>query len=398
MKKLVFFPSDPMKEYIEKGRTYEFLDEYYNPGNYFDEVICLSPWGDKTEEKISSIRCIKASPYRLKKIIEKEKPDIVRGYGAYCCADWVSFNKVKGIPTLVSAHDVRRSFIHDSISYADGVICMSNAVKNAVEKYVPGVTSNIWVMPNRIDTTVFSKKNDDKIFSELNNRFSGKYHILHVGRKSYEKNLETVIKALKYLDESVTAVFVGAGDTAKYEELANKEGVSDRCFYVERVENEELPYWYSWCDCMCTPSLCEGFGYVFVEAAACECAIVTSDIGPMNEYLIDEKTALLVKEFENPEIIANAVKKCLSGEEGIAKMKKNARNVGLSFDKSAVAKQEIEIYEKMMSIQPNNLNNNSLKRKMILFDGINCCEKGCKNFLKLFKADKLYHKIIGNDT
>ena len=35
MKKLVFFPSDPIKAYIEKGRTYDFLDNYYNPAGFF---------------------------------------------------------------------------------------------------------------------------------------------------------------------------------------------------------------------------------------------------------------------------------------------------------------------------------------------------------------------------
>ena len=52
MKRLVFFPSESIESYIGKGRTYDFLDKYYNPGGYFDEVYCLSPWGDKTEEII----------------------------------------------------------------------------------------------------------------------------------------------------------------------------------------------------------------------------------------------------------------------------------------------------------------------------------------------------------
>ena len=38
MKKLVCFPSDPIDAYIKKGMTYEYLEEYFNPGGYFDEV------------------------------------------------------------------------------------------------------------------------------------------------------------------------------------------------------------------------------------------------------------------------------------------------------------------------------------------------------------------------
>ncbi len=70
MKKLVFFPSDPIIAYINKGKSYEYLDGYYNPGGYFDEVYCLSPWGEKEREKIGNITYIRDNPCRYKKIIK----------------------------------------------------------------------------------------------------------------------------------------------------------------------------------------------------------------------------------------------------------------------------------------------------------------------------------------
>ena len=374
MKKLVFFPSDPIQAYIDKGRNFEFLAEYYNPGKYFNEVICLSPWGEKKDEVIFGIRYIKASPYNFKSIIKKIKPDVIRGYGGYCCADWVSFNKVKDIPTVVSVHDTNSELIHDSLAYADAIICMSQAVKDAVITNVPNVTKNIWVMPNRIDTELYSKKYDSTIFNNLNRRFPGKYHILHIGRKTEQKNLDTVIKALKYLDNDTVTVFVGRGDTEKYKRLAIEEGVISRCYFVDCVKQEELPYWYSWCDCFCTPSRWEGFGYVFIEAAATETAIVTSDIAPMNEYLKDEVSAFLVKDYEDPKAIAQAVKRCLV-EKSISIMKKNARNVGLRFEKKNIDQQEIEIYKQVMEIKPNNMNYKSLKHRMQMANLKKLCRK-----------------------
>ena len=67
--------------------------------------------------------------------------------------------------------------------------------------------------------------------------------------------------------------------------------MSKRCFWIESVKNSELPVWYSWCDCFCVPSRWEGFGLVFIEAAACGSAIVTSDIAPMTEYFTNDKSA-----------------------------------------------------------------------------------------------------------
>lgn len=357
MRKLVFFPSEPVTAYIEKGRTYDFLDEYYNPDGMFDEVYCLSPWGEKREETIGKIHYIKANPLHFSTIIKKINPDVVRGYGGYCCADWISISKVKGIPTLVSVHDTNPALIHNSLKYADAIVCMSHAVKKAVLEKVSINENKVWVMPNRIDTELFSPKRDDSFFKELNIRFGQGKHILHIGRKEEQKNLDTVIKALKYLDKDNVCIFIGRGDTDKYKNMAQVEGVLDRCFFIDSILNTELPLWYSWCDCFCTPSRWEGFGYVFIEAAACEAAVVTSNIAPMNEYLTNNMNAILVNDYEDPECIAKAISFVMSNSKEISSMRKNARQVGLRFSKSAVDKMERDIYQKVMRNKSNDKNN-----------------------------------------
>lgn len=50
MKKLVFFPSESMEAYFNKGKDEKALEDYYNPGHYFDKVYCLSPWGMQDEK------------------------------------------------------------------------------------------------------------------------------------------------------------------------------------------------------------------------------------------------------------------------------------------------------------------------------------------------------------
>lgn len=203
-------------------------------------------------------------------------------------------------------------------------------------------------MPNRIDENVMKKCYDKKLFGELNDRFQHKRHVLHVGRKVEQKNLETVIEALKYLDDDVVAIFVGRGEDSGYRTLAEAQGVADRCYFVESVKNEELAYWYSWCDCFCTPSRWEGFGFVFIEAAACEAPIITSNIEPMNEFLTNGLNALLVDDYENPRIVAEAISKVMAGGANIEQMCKEARNVGLRFSKDKVDRQEVDIYRSVI--------------------------------------------------
>ncbi len=349
MKKLVVFPSDPIEAYIEVGLTYDYLEDYYNPGGYFDEVYSLTVWGDREEYRRGKMTYIKCAAKEMHRKILEIKPDVIRAYGGYVASDLAQVAKEEGIPIVVSVHDTNPDLIHDSLKYADYIVCMAKAVKQAVLNKISFDDKKIWVMPNRIDENLMKKTIDKGFFSELEKRFPGKKHILHVGRKSEQKNLDTVIKSMKYLDEDTVAIFIGRGDVSPYEKLAKDIGVLDRCFFVESVKNNELPYWYSWCDCFCTPSRWEGFGFVFIEAAACEAPIITSNIGPMNEYLTDKQNAVLVDDYENPQEIAYAIKKVLSGGADIERMCNEARKVGLNFAKSKVDKQEISIYEEVMS-------------------------------------------------
>lgn len=353
MKRLVVFPSDPMDSYIAVGLSYDYLADYYNPGGYFDEVYSLSPW-KSSRDTFGKVKCIQARPWQFKKIIEHIKPDVVRAYGGYCAAEWAAISKVVGIPMIVSLHDTNPALFYDFVKYADVIVCMSEAVKDAAVRKLGLDGKRILVMPNRIDTNLFSYKEPNQMAEELTNRFGEGKHLLHVGRKVEQKNLDTVIKALPLLDDSYKAIFVGRGDTAPYEKLAEECGVADRCYFVESVPNNELPYWYSWCDCMSTPSRWEGFGFVFIEAAACETAIVTSNIGPMNEYL-NRDNSILVDDFENPIAVANAVLTAVEGDpEEIQRIRKNARKVGLSFSKEVVDRQEIEIYREAMQMDLGN--------------------------------------------
>jgi hypothetical protein len=90
---------------------------------------------------------------------------------------------------------------------------------------------------------------------------------------------------------------------------------------VESVPNSELPVWYSWCDCLCVPSRWEGFGIVFIEAAACGTPIVTSRIAPMNEYLRHDVSAWLVEHYTDPRAVA-------AGVQAVCEDKALARRLG----------------------------------------------------------------------
>jgi len=351
MKRLAVIPSDPIRVYLAAGYDPEWLRDYFNPCRAFEEVYLLSPLEEDNPDLLG-MKALNTHGNSLRKLIRQLKIDVVRAYGGYWACDMACKNKVNNVPVVVSVHDSRERLLFDSIKEADIVLCMSQKVKSTVlTKYTR--EGRVWILPNRVNFGVM-KPYSAESFSDLNNRYPFKYRIIHVGRKSKEKNLDTLIKTLKILGDDYCLLAIGKGKKYPYEQLALSEGVLGRCFFINSVNNRELARYYSWCDCMCTPSRSEGFGIVFIEALACESVVVTSDIAPMNEYINNMYNGLLVKDYENPKELAQTVKSACT-QTGVRKvLKENSRLSVLRFEKSRIDSLEAGLYSKILDMKKNN--------------------------------------------
>ncbi|MDD2273743.1 MAG: glycosyltransferase [Desulfuromonadaceae bacterium] len=341
-RRLAVVPSDPLAAYDAKGNSY-FREDYYNPNNFFSETFCLSPLEDKEHFKYG-MHVIPTTAEQLPGRIRDLGIDVVRAYGGYWACDYACENKVEGVPVVVSVHDTNPKILHESIHKADYVFAVSQAVKNLlIEKGVS--QSKISILPNRVDLNIFRYMSDTQKKLEFSRLFPGKYRVLHVGRKTEQKNLDTVIRSLPYLGSDYSAIFIGIGDKFKYEQLAKDLNVIDRCYFIDSVPNINMASYYSFCDCMCTPSRWEGFGIVFLEALACQAIVVTSDIAPMNELIIDGYNGLLVKDYESPNEMAKTIKVACTDTYVRSHLFANARNVTAKFDKQAIDQLESNLYE-----------------------------------------------------
>ena len=110
--------------------------------------------------------------------------------------------------------------------------------------------------------------------------------ILHVGGNQWYKNREGVLQIYRALREQI-------GDNAPRLVMAGKEftpAMEEYCaehnlggvIRVEGASNEELRAFYSRAQAFIFPSLAEGFGWPIVEAQACGCRVMTTDLAPMN--------------------------------------------------------------------------------------------------------------------
>ena len=348
-RRLVVVPSESLADYEAKGRG-AALRGYYNPGGFFDEVYLLSPL-EKGQRQAHGMTVIGVTEKEFRGRLAAIRPDVVRGYGGYWASDLVCQQRLRRVPVVVSVHDPNPILLHDSIAYADIVMCVSPSLSRVIT--ARGVDpSRIRVVPNRIDTTQFRRITDRSMLDSVARRFPPGRSILHVGRKAREKNIDTLIRALSLLPIDCFCVFVGLGDSTVYRELALDMGVSQRCFWIDSVSNGELPLWYSWCDCMCVPSRWEGFGIVFVEAAACGAAIVTSNIPPMSDYLKHEESACLVNEYEDPVAIAGQIQSLFADRALSDRISRGAMRAAAPFDQAAVVEQEVAVYREAMELRP----------------------------------------------
>ncbi len=347
-RRLVVVPTDPIAAYERAG--YDWLERYFNPSGLFDEVFALSPM-EEGERKAWGMTIRGVPKEKFAQAVREIQPDVIRAYGGFWPADLVCYNRVPGIPIVVSVHDTRPELMHKSLRYADLVICLTREVENRVIA-VGTSPARIRRLPNRIDTREFHPIPEDARFQSIMSRFPAGKHILQVGRKCHEKNLDTIIRALPLLPKDYFAIFVGNGDPAPYVSLANKEGVGDRCFWITSIKNSELPLWYSWCDCFCLPSRfpSEGFPIVSIEAAACGAPMVVSDIPPMNEYLKNGESACLVKEYEDPLILARAIEKTCGNPAYRRKISDGAHQMAQQFDLQAIDAVEVGIYREAMNL------------------------------------------------
>jgi glycosyltransferase involved in cell wall biosynthesis len=116
-------------------------------------------------------------------------------------------------------------------------------------------------------------------------------YLLYVGDLRPYKNLERSIEAFGSLNlKDIKFVIVGKKDPRFYpalERKVNELSLKEKVLFMGYVPDEDLPSFYSEAVALVHPSLYEGFGLPLLEAMACGCPIVTSNLSSMPEVCGD---------------------------------------------------------------------------------------------------------------
>ena len=118
-------------------------------------------------------------------------------------------------------------------------------------------------------------------------------YILFVGRLEPRKNIPNLVKAFNYLKitHGIPQKLVIAGmKDFKYLDIfetVKELQLEDEIIFTGRIEQEDLPAFYSGADLFVYPSLGEGFGIPPLEAMACGTPVVTSNTTSLPEVVGD---------------------------------------------------------------------------------------------------------------
>ncbi len=116
---------------------------------------------------------------------------------------------------------------------------------------------------------------------------SSQPYILHVGGNQWYKNRLGVFRiyaqALAMNPGLPDLVMAGKPFTAEMESYVTANRLQERVRCVEGCSNEDLRALYSLADLLFFPSLAEGFGWPVIEAQACGCPVLCSNLEPFPE-------------------------------------------------------------------------------------------------------------------
>jgi glycosyltransferase involved in cell wall biosynthesis len=147
----------------------------------------------------------------------------------------------------------------------------------------------------------------------------GEKVVLYAGRVDVGKNVEDLIEALARISGEVPFVAVICGDgthRGRVERMARYLGIADRVVFTGYVDN--LWNLMKRADAFVSMSRCEGRPNVVLEAMACGCPLVVSDI-PAHREILDGRTALFAGPDEPAETAAALKATLLRGDEARAR-------------------------------------------------------------------------------
>ena len=135
-----------------------------------------------------------------------------------------------------------------------------------------------------------------------------------------------------------------------YESIFNyveQHNLKERVHFTGYIDANDLPTIYSLAEGLVFPSFYEGFGLPILEAMACGCPVITSNVSSMPEVAGD---AALLIDPKNTEAIAQAMASVISNEKLRKKLIEKGYEQVKKFTWDKTAEETLALYKQVANV------------------------------------------------
>ena len=253
---------------------------------------------------------------KLTFLIKKIKPDVIHAHSAKAgvIARISSFFfKIKVLYTphafsYLSAKNKFKRFLYLTVEKIlrtknTIILATSKSEKNQAVQIVGYDKKKVFVLENAIDkNTIGEDKNLEKTLK-------GRTYVCTVGRPSFQKNLEMLIRAFEGVAQNnfkVHLFIIGAGEYSprkdKIIQMINKRNLNNRVTILPWVSRKQVQTYIKNAKLYVSSSRYEGMPYSVIESMALSTPSVLTNVDGNRDLVIDKKSGFLVEVDDDVEM------------------------------------------------------------------------------------------------
>jgi 1,2-diacylglycerol 3-alpha-glucosyltransferase len=335
---------DPGPEYREEGVYYFRAIKFRTYEGYFVPIF--------PSEKTKLVKCL--------------KPDVIHIRGvAFMALKGLIASHNTGVPTVLTydtlVTDVieqyspiklpKETLVRLASIYLRQMLKRPNTVAvptpsagREITEVIGAKPKRMEVIPTGIDTDHFTRSDAGPALREKYG-IQGKKVVIFVGRLSYEKNVDLLIRSLKLMADDVVLMVVGQGPAMEsLRKTVEEEGMNDHVIFTGYVFDQALVDHYSCADAFASASVFETQGFTVQEAMSCGLPVACGNGRAFTDFIVDGENGYLFNLTE--EECAAAMTNALNAPKEVLD---RSMETALSYGLKPTTERLVKLYEEVIA-------------------------------------------------
>ena len=291
----------------------------------------------------------------IKREIIDKGIDLLHFHDPYSLKLYKHLSKLISIPSIytfhgenVDLHFFIRGFKHNFIKMINSMDAITTVSKYMKEYLVSkGISSNIKVIYNGLDLKYISSlenewdTKNEKYDNQMNKK---QFILLFPGGMKTNKGGLILLKAMEILNsKNLPIKLYYAGTTTK---TYVEENEIDNVTFTGLLQHEEYLNALNNCDCLILLSKTEGFGISILEAMLLGKPIITTPVGGIPEFCLNERNGVYVKRSLND--VAEKIIYLYKNPELRREISKNNMQDAKKFEWNNIIVQYVDLYKSIL--------------------------------------------------